>query len=183
LDAIGSDLPPPRFDLRCYRHDVGLGWLWLAAHAGAFGRPSDVVSERRMRSHDARAAGDEEPRSEPLGVRLGGVGPGGKPRLHYPDLLVVQGDARRIALELELTSKGRARREGILAGYGADPRIDAVLYLTDSAAISGTVRTAATRLGLAPRVHVQRIRCVGPPCTTDPQRTPARVRRAAALAR
>ena len=36
LAAIGSDLPPPRIDLACYRHDIGAAWLWLAARSGTF---------------------------------------------------------------------------------------------------------------------------------------------------
>ena len=57
LKAIGSDLPRPRdLDLACYRHDVGLGWLWLAAHAGTFGPLDELLSEREMRSHDGLAS-------------------------------------------------------------------------------------------------------------------------------
>src|SRR5919201_4036230 len=36
LALIGSDLPPPRLDLRNYQHDMGVAWLWLAARSGAF---------------------------------------------------------------------------------------------------------------------------------------------------
>jgi hypothetical protein len=63
-----------------------------------------------------------------------------------------------VAVELELSSKGRARREGIIAGYGADPRVDAVLYLCDTTAVQRAIRSAAARVGVAPLVHVQRLR-------------------------
>ncbi len=160
LAAIGSRLPAPRLDLASYRHDVGLGWLWLAARGGAFGRLERIVSEREMRSRDG--AEGHSPHAlggtaEPLGVRLGGVGAGGRERLHYPDLLLVGGDGRRVALELELTSKARVRRERILAGYAADRRIDAVLYLCDSRATAQAVRTSAERLGISARVQVQSV--------------------------
>ena len=112
-------------------------------------------------------------RSEPLGIRLGGLGPGGKPRLHYPDLLV-QTAGCRVALELELSPKGRARREGILAGYGADRRIDAVFYLLESGAMAGAIRSAARRMGVAPLVHVQRLQSPRARSSRVRQRVPER---------
>jgi hypothetical protein len=160
LSVIDSPLPPPRMDLRSYRHDVGLAWVALAAERGAFGQLHEVVSERWMRSRDAvaaRASPDSDRGHEPFGVRLGGQGPAGRERLHYPDLLLVTSEQRRIAVELELTSKEGTRRERILAGYGADYRIDAVLYLVDRRAVARALETSATRLGIASIVHVQRV--------------------------
>lgn len=155
LDAIASDLRPPRrLDLRTYEHEVGAGWLWLAAHSGRFGPLDHVIGERRLRSSDA--ARDRQ--LEPYGVRLGGVGPRGRERLHYPDLLLITPEGRRIALELELSSKGRVRREGILAGYGSDARIDAVLYLVKDRRIGHSVQESARRLGLGALVHVQQVK-------------------------
>ncbi len=154
LAAIDSGYLPPQIDLARYRHDVGVAWLWLAARSGAFGLARDVISERRLRSHDA----SPERSGEPLGVRLGGYGPGGKPRLHYPDLLIVLAAGQRVAVELELTAKGRTRRETILSGYAVDSRIDAVLYLAQHPAIARSVRSSARMLGVANRVHVQPFR-------------------------
>ncbi len=160
LAAIDSDLPPPRFDLHAYRHDVGVAWLWLAARRGVFGPLRNVVSEREMRSRDG--AEGHEARAEGRGarqfaVRLGGLGPSGRERLHYPDLLLVIAGGRRVAVELELTTKARARRERILSGYGADGRIDAVLYLVDSHSVARAVQASAARLGISRRVQVQRV--------------------------
>jgi hypothetical protein len=160
LAVIDSPLPPVRTDLRAYRHDIGLAWVTLAAERGAFGQLQELISERWMRSRDgleARSSSVSERESEPFGVRLGGVGPGGRERLHYPDLLLVTPDRRRIAVELELTSKARARRERILAGYGADSRIDAVLYLVDRPMVSRSLEKSAARLGISSMVHVQRV--------------------------
>jgi hypothetical protein len=157
LAAIGSPLPAPQLDLRSHAHDVGLGWLWLAARGGTFGPLSGVISERTMRSLDARPD-DQAARSGPLGVRLGGTGPGGRERLHYPDLMLVTPVGRRIAVELELSAKGAARREKILAGYGADARIDAVLYLVDRPGLATAIRASARRLGISHHVHVKWIR-------------------------
>jgi len=154
LAVLRNELPAPRLDVSCYEHDVGVAWLWLAARDGAFGPLREVISERRLRSHD----GSPDGRSEPHAVRLGGVGPGGRPKLHYPDVLLVDPAGHRIALELELTPKGRTRREQILAGYGADSRIDVVVYLTDQPKIARSVRASAARLGISDRVHVQSVR-------------------------
>jgi len=158
LAAIGSALPAPQLDLRAHAHDVGVAWLWLAARAGTFGPLSAVVSERTMRSMDARRDDQPDKFFGPLGVRLGGTGPAGRERLHYPDLMLVTSDGRRIAVELELSAKGAARRERILAGYGADARIDAVLYLVERPALATAIRSSARRLGISHHVHVQWIR-------------------------
>jgi hypothetical protein len=151
LQAIGSRLPPPRLNLACYRHDVGAAWLWQAARGGSFGPMQQVLAERVLRSHDRSA--DRE--GEPFGVRLGGVGPRGQERLHYPDLLLTTPRGQRIAIELELTSKGRTRRERILAGYGADSRIDAVLYLVEKGSVRRAIEASAKRMGVSDRVQVQ----------------------------
>lgn len=157
LEAVHSDLAAPRIDTGTYLHDVGVAWLWLAAQRGAFGPPREVVSERQMRSHDASAE-REDADGEPLAVRLGGAGPGGRERLHYPDLLLITAAGHRVAFELELTGKGRARREKILGGYAVDRRIDAVVYLVENSAIGRAVQASARRFGASSRVHVQDFR-------------------------
>lgn len=157
LAAVATSYQPPRIDLNCYGHDVGVAWLWLAAGRGAFGAVREVISERRLRSHDATA----ERAGRALGVRLGGYGAGGKPRLHYPDLLLVLPGGQRVAVELELTGKGRRRTDKILTGCAADPRIDAVLYLVEKPAIARAIQSSARRAGIADRVHVQAFRWGG----------------------
>jgi hypothetical protein len=154
LRVLGSRLPEPERDVHAYQHDAGVAWLWIAARRGTFGPVREIVGERRMRSHDAARDAD----SEPHAVKLGGVGPRGRERLHYPDLLLLTADGRRIALELELSSKGRVRLERIMAGYGADPRIDGVVYLVPSASVARSVQAAARRTGISSLVHIQRVR-------------------------
>lgn len=158
LAAIECPLPTPQLDLRAHAHDVGVAWLWLAARGGTFGPLSAVVSEGAMRSLDGRRDEQSATLPGPLGVRLGGTGPGGRERLHYPDLLLITPDGRRLAVELELSAKGATRREKILAGYGADARIDAVLYLVDRPAVATAIRSSARRLGISHHVHVQWVR-------------------------
>jgi hypothetical protein len=173
LGAASSRLPPPRkIDYPHYQHDVGVAWLWLAARRGAFGQLREIVSERHMRSHD----GSRQRRGEPLGVRLGGRGPGGRPRIHYPDLLLVGADGSRIAVELELSSKGRSRRETILGGYGADPRIDVVLYLAGNPRVEHEIRASARRLGISPLVHVHAVRSSSRQRSASAAAAPARRR-------
>jgi hypothetical protein len=153
LGSIGSPLSAPRRpDPRGYAHDVGLAWLWLAATTESFGAMREVVSERQMRSHDGRA---DDPAAR-IGIRLGGVGRGGRERRHYPDLLLRTATGHTVAIELELSRKGRTRLETILAGYGADRRVDAVLYLVSSEQLARQVKAAAARLGVSSVVHLQR---------------------------
>jgi hypothetical protein len=158
LAAIDSSLPAPRFKLTAYKHDVGLAWLWLAAQRGTFGRLRQVLGERRLRSAD----GVSERPLEPCAVRLGGLDRYGKERLHYPDLLLIDRQDRRLALELELTPKGRERRELILGGYGTDERIDRVLYLVEDdlrgRRIGRLVESSAHEMGIADLVRIQLIK-------------------------
>ena len=157
LDLAGSSLPQPRTDLREYKHDVGVAWLWLGARRGAFGPIREGVSERALRSGDMTADG----RKRPLGVRLGGVGPKGRESLHYPDLLLVDPGGRRTAVELELTPKGIGRRERILAGYASDARIDAALYLVEDLRIGRRIEASARALGASELIQVRRVRISG----------------------
>jgi hypothetical protein len=155
LRQLGSSLPRPRaVDGATFDHEVGLAWLWLAAHRGAFGPLREVVSERRMRSEDGRRGKLERAQ----GVRLPGSGPGGRERHHYPDLVLRTGSGHRVAVELELTGKSRARRREILGGYAFDSRVDAVLYLVDNASTGAALRGAARQAGIAHMVHVQPVR-------------------------
>jgi hypothetical protein len=161
LAAIGSALTRPRaVDLAAYEHDIGVASLWLAARAEVWGELREVVSERRMRSYDRSVARLEQlgGPGEPFGVRLGGFGQAGGERLHYPDLLLVDRHGHRIAVELELSSKGRTRRERVLGGYAFDHRIGAVLYLVDRPDVARLVERSAARLGISKMVHVQMFR-------------------------
>jgi DNA-binding transcriptional ArsR family regulator len=165
LRAIGSDLPRPRkVDLSLYRHEASLTWLTVAAHRGMFGSPQQIVSELRMRSEDRRA-GDRQP---PSGVRLGGVGRDGRPRLHYPDLVLVTDTGHRVAFELELTMKEPRRRERILAAYAADRQIDAVIYLVDHPARRRAMQESVRRVGIADRVRVEQVTLAHRPDVSAP---------------
>ncbi len=164
LAAIGSELRPPRADLTAYRHDIGLAWVWLAARSGAFGPLSELTSERQLRSHDARARTREVPAGpiERLGVRIPGAGARGGERLHYPDLLLRTARGHRVAVELELSDKGRRGLDKVIGAYAGERRVDAVLYLVDDERILRNVRTSVRKFGLEDLVHVQRVRFTEP---------------------
>jgi hypothetical protein len=168
LGAVGSTLRTPRLEVHTYEHDVGVAWLWLAAHRGTFGPLSEVLAERTLRSHDGARQGESQP-AEPLGVRLGRTGPHGREGLHYPDLLLTTADGRRVALELELSGKPRTKLESILAAYGADPRIAGVVYLLETQRLARVVERAARKLGVSDLIHLQRVRLnVAQPAATRP---------------
>jgi hypothetical protein len=171
LRTIGSPLPAPKPNLERYRHDLGVAWLWLAARGGAFGRLRGQVSERAMRSADRRGRSlDADPpvvaaarmteataASGAYGIGIGGAGPRGGVQLHYPDLLLQTASGHRVAVELELSGKGRRRLERIMLGYAADARVDAALYLCPPGPLGARVQEAARRVGIGERVHVQRL--------------------------
>jgi hypothetical protein len=161
--VIDSPLPAPKLDYRNYAHDVGVAWVWLAARHGCFGPLAEVISEREMRSRDGveRRAGGAARASAvrvAFGVPLSWLRAGGDVRTHYPDVLLVDHAGRRFAVELELTPKGRARRDKIIGGYAADVRIDAVLYLVRDTRIARSIQATARKFGFERRVHVQPIR-------------------------
>jgi hypothetical protein len=151
LRVIGSSLAPPRLHLSQYVHDLGLGWLWLAARNGGFGDLAAIHSERSVRGHDA----GRHPESEPLGVGLGTFGPRGAEQRHYPDLLLATPAGKHIAVELELSGKSHRRLSGIMLAYAADARIDAVLYLVGERGLAARVQRAARDAGIGELVRIQ----------------------------
>jgi hypothetical protein len=157
LRAVGSPLTPPRLDLSHYAHDLGLGWLWLAARSGSFGELAALHSERAMRSHDARAdaRGDHGDGVGLFGVGVGTIGSRGREQRHYPDLLLDTGTGRRIAIELELSGKSALRLASIMLSYAGDTRVDSVLYLVPDRRLAARIAGAAHDAGAARLVHVQ----------------------------
>jgi DNA-binding Lrp family transcriptional regulator len=162
LRAIDSPLGPPGLKLDEYRHDVGVTWLWTAAREGAFGDLAGLETERGMRSRDSRldrrAACDGVGPAlwrEREGIGLGTYTASGRPERHYPDLLLRTREGARVAVELELSSKGRRRLDRVLGAYARDGRVQQVLYLVADARIGTQVAGAAARAGIAARVSVR----------------------------
>jgi hypothetical protein len=153
LRALGSSLKPPQLNFNEYRHDVGVGWLWLAARAGSLGELRGLTTDRRMQAEDAVAIAAG--RGSRWGVGVGLLGSHGKPQRHYPDLMLDMATGHRVAVELELTAKSSRRLSRIMTGYASDARIDSVLYLAANRSIATRVKESARRAGIPERVHVQ----------------------------
>jgi DNA-binding Lrp family transcriptional regulator len=152
LAEIGSDLREPTENRAEYRHDIGVGWLHLAAQQGVFGEITDLRLDREMRQHDSRRGLE----GQRVAVELDSYGSSG-PMRHYPDLLLTTTSGDRVAIELELSNKGVARLEDIMYGYAHDSKVGAVLYLVESDAVARTVAKAARNAGIESQVHVQRL--------------------------
>jgi DNA-binding MarR family transcriptional regulator len=153
LQAIERSLPAPELELSTYRHDLGLGWIWLAARGGSLGDVGQLVGEREMRSHDRRDGSEHEP----YGVGLAGFERSGRRARHYPDLMLIRPDGTRVAVELELTTKSRRRLDTIMRAYAGDGQIAAVLYLVPDARMQRWVQAAVVRAGVADLVAVRRL--------------------------
>ena len=171
LAAIGSELPPPRLDPTCSRHDVGAGWLWLIATKGtSLGPVEQVLTERQMRAHDTRQTPAhleaERPAATPdppqpngalFGFRPGEAHRPPSARLHYPDVLLITPDGR-VPIELRLTCPSVERHTAIMRVYAAQPNIHRVLYMTDDQNAGRIAHTVSSRLGLSALIHIERVR-------------------------
>jgi hypothetical protein len=161
LASVDLDLPPARTDLRTYAHDLELSWLVLGLER-EFG-PDRVRTEREMRAADTspgRPAG-ERPR---FAVSLTGargqlyLTPAGYPRLHFPDCAVIgAGDEsdRLLAVELERTTKGRARLRRIVVGYVAARHIGSVRYYVHGDRVRNLVEDVVTAHSAAGLIEVR----------------------------
>jgi hypothetical protein len=158
LGAVESPLPAPRLDLAGYRHDIGVGWLWLAAQHGTFGALQGCVSEREMRSHDGKMRhADPTVAATPYGVGPLGIGRDGSAERHYPDLMLRTATGKSVAVELELTPKSHHRLATIMRAYAGDSSIDAVLYLVPNARMVQHIQDAARDAHISDLVRVQRL--------------------------
>ena len=153
LSAVGSPLKAPQLNYNEYRHDVGVGWLWLAARAGNLGELRGLTTDRRMQAEDMTAVAAGRPARWGVGVGL--LGSHGQPQRHYPDLVLDMASGHRVAVELELTAKSSGRINRIMRAYASDARVDHVLYLAANRSIAARVQESARRAGIPERVHVQ----------------------------
>src|SRR4051794_6306358 len=145
LDAAGLPFDrPARISAGRVAHQVAATWLALELDAqhGA----ERVVYERELRTVDGNGG------PPPYAVELGGRLPSGRARLHYPDFAVLEdGDDRPVAVELELTAKGRARLESILRAYVRARHVSRACYYVGGPAVERAV-VAAVRSVRAERV-------------------------------
>jgi DNA-binding Lrp family transcriptional regulator len=170
LQAIGSRLPAPVPDLRSYRHDIGVGWLWLAARRGAYGELRAIVSERAMRSHDTRLDREGDGEMPRFAAGLEGLRSANRRGRHYPDLLLRMQAGHDVAIELELTRKSPRRLEAIMRAYASDPRFAGVVYLLGAPELRAGVELAALRAGAGELIRVCTIGRGGIAGAGDPAR-------------
>jgi hypothetical protein len=83
--------------------------------------------------------------------------------LHYPDLLLIDGGGRRVAIELEITAKSPSEREKILTGYAADPRIARVVYIAYKPQVAQALCRSVSRLEISSLVAIHVVRQPDPP--------------------
>lgn len=151
VQALGSVMPLPGFDVGGLRGDVALPWLWLAARGGAFGPVKGLWSRRELAALDGSGAFPVGARGRPVGLLVAGEPAGER---HYPDLvLATKGGWVGIYLVLRAPVAGRA--EAVFRAYGADVRYAAVLCLVEDHEMAERVAASAASVGLSDLVHVQ----------------------------
>lgn len=79
--------------------------------------------------------------------------PGGGPRLHRPDLVIVT-DERPISVEVELTPKGASRLEGLIRAWRRANWVDEVRYLCEPGATMRGVERAVRKVRAEDRVRI-----------------------------
>lgn len=121
LAASGDNLAPPQtIGLGSYRHDLVLVDVAQSVvdHTGG-----DFVPERRLRQQEG----------------FKGVGVSG----HLPDGLLRRPGQQPIAVELEMSTKGRRRLQQIVSGYAANMGLDQVWYFVTGQDVRHVVEEAA----------------------------------------
>ncbi len=136
--------PGARVATATWTHTLGVVRLVVAYELAGW----RVVTERELRA-------PELDRSVGWVVDLG-TDRAGRRRVHFPDLVVVDpGTDEAVAVELELSGKGRRRLEGILAGYARGGV--RVRYLVSHGQIGQAVSEAAGRVGAGRLVDVEEL--------------------------
>lgn len=92
----------------------------------------------------------EREAGRPIASAVVGELPGGRPKLHRPDLVVHRRDGSIVAVEVELAVKGATRLERILRGYAHNRRLAGVRYYAtpDAARAVDRACVAARTTGL-----------------------------------
>lgn len=134
LGAAGLRLPPPRIDIRTYEHDR-IAVSVLIELEREFGAAA-VRTERELRALDGGS-----PARPRYAVRRGSETT--RRGLHFPDLVVVLADERTLAIEVELTAKGRTRLDSIVRAYVRARHVEVVRYYAAPAALKGVERAVA----------------------------------------
>jgi DNA-binding Lrp family transcriptional regulator len=135
--ARAVDLPPRRAARTDAQRDHELALVWLVIQLERAGGAL-VRTERECRTLEAADAG----RYSVTVTR-----PGRPEERRWPDV-VLDGNGRRSALELELSAKGTTRLQAIVDAYAAAPWFDEILFLAASVSIAKRLARAVAE---APR--------------------------------
>ena len=171
LQAIGSELPVPRVDLRGYWPEVGAGWLAVGARRGIFGADIErLYTRREMVAADRRMAGAapmaDRAWSEAVRVKAadasfavrrsgGAAGDGGV--AHYPDLTLVLAQGR-VAMQLVPMFQSRGELDRVIDAYVHKPTLVRTVLIVPDAASRASVAAVIERCGAGDRVAVQQAR-------------------------
>ena len=126
-------------------HHVARGWVAIGLERQH--GPTAVLSER-----DVRMA--EGMRRQPLGSSKIGELPTGQPRLHRPDLAVLDRDAVAVAVEVELSPKAPERLERIVRAWRRARWVGRVRYYAAAGPTTRGVARAITRARAEERVEL-----------------------------
>jgi len=132
--ARAVDLPirrSPRTDAQ-REHELCLVWLVIELERAGTAR---VRTERECRTLEAAGAGQ---------YSVFVLQPGRPQERRWPDL-VLEGEGRRSAIELELSAKGTTRLQAIVAAYAAALVYDEVVFLALDVAIARRIAGACVR--------------------------------------
>lgn len=130
----GLDLPPARVDVRTYTHDLACVWTCIELEREFAG--GRVLTEREIRVEDS---GLLSPTWSPGQLGRSGAAQ----RIHVPDLAVEpEPGADPLAVELELSPKGRARLAQIMRLYAGAGHLGGVRYYVADPATERAVRAA-----------------------------------------
>ena len=116
--------------------------LWAEGRWGI----ESVISERELRFTE------QDPR-HPIASCVVGELPGGRPMLHRPDLVVADSD-RRMAIEVELTTKAPRRLEQIVRSWRRARHVEKVLYVAPAGPTQRAVERAVAATHAQERVIV-----------------------------
>jgi hypothetical protein len=111
-----SQLEVRRVSVASVRH-------WHACADVALG----LAAEGRVRSVRELRVAEREAGRPIASARIGDL-PGGRPKLHRPDLVLGRADGSTVAIEVELAVKGASRLERILRGYAHNQQVTGVRY-------------------------------------------------------
>lgn len=114
--------------------------------------PERVLTERVLTERELAHA--EQIEGRPIASAEVGTLPNGAPRLHRPDLAVMAGDSRVVAIEVELTAKAPARLAKIMRAWRAASWVSEVQYVSPPGPTRRAVKRAVASTGAKGKVFV-----------------------------